>query len=197
MRAIFALCVIFATSSAQAITFEERVAAQTAIEQVSWSHRIWPADNPGPKPALTAVMPDEAIRAKVETYLRQSEALERFWQRPITASQLQAELDRIVKSTRDPGMLRELFAALGDDASLIAETLVRQTLPERLLRHWYAAEERSQERRSRRPEAAIHEAASGASVPATLAPRDAGFHRAKPPRATARTSSPREAARAT
>ena len=36
------------------ISFEDRVAAQTAIERVYWAHRVWPADNPQPKPPLEA-----------------------------------------------------------------------------------------------------------------------------------------------
>src|SRR5262245_44520557 len=82
----------FAASGVQAITLEDRVAAQTHIEQVYWNHRIWP--NPRPKPPLSAVLSDEAIRAKVDAYLRESNALERIWHRPIAASHLQAELDR-------------------------------------------------------------------------------------------------------
>ena len=35
---------------AHAVTFEERVAAQRAIEEVYWTHRIWPKENPGAKP---------------------------------------------------------------------------------------------------------------------------------------------------
>jgi hypothetical protein len=31
----------------RSLNFEERVAAQRAIEQVYWSHRIWPKENPG------------------------------------------------------------------------------------------------------------------------------------------------------
>ena len=40
----------------RAINFADRVAAQTAIEQVYWDHRIWPKENTGPKPALEGVM---------------------------------------------------------------------------------------------------------------------------------------------
>lgn len=56
------------------LTFEDRVAAQRAIEEVYWRHRIWPKENPQPKPPLTAVLSDAAIRAKVEDYLRKSNA---------------------------------------------------------------------------------------------------------------------------
>ena len=37
----------------QTLTFEDRVAAQRAIEEVYHHHRIWPTDNPQPKPPST------------------------------------------------------------------------------------------------------------------------------------------------
>lgn len=44
------------------LTLEQRVEAQRSIEQVYWNHRIWPQENPGPKPPLSAVMPDEKLQ---------------------------------------------------------------------------------------------------------------------------------------
>ena len=145
---------------ARELTFEDRVNAQKAIEQVLWNHRIWPKENPGVKPPLSAVMSDEAIRAKVEDYLRKSNALEKWWQRPITADQLQAELDRMAKNTRDPGMLQEMFKALGNDPGLIAETLARQTLADRLIHNWYASDARLHGEVKARAEAALSVCAS-------------------------------------
>jgi hypothetical protein len=55
------------------------LAAQRAVEEVYWKHRIWPAENPKPKPPLEAVMPLDAIRARVEDSLRLSNALEIYW----------------------------------------------------------------------------------------------------------------------
>jgi N-acetylneuraminic acid mutarotase len=147
--------VLVAASARSDLTFEERVAAQRAIEQVYWSHRIWPKENAAPKPPLSAVLPEAAIRAKVEDYLRASNALDRFWHRPISAANLQAELDRLARDSKDPAMLRELFAALGNDAALIAETLARQTLADRLLRVWYASDARFHVDVKRRAEAAL------------------------------------------
>src|SRR5262245_54189664 len=114
-----------AAAAPRALTFEDRVAAQRAIEQVYWSHRIWPADNPQPKPPLSEVMPDSAIRARVEDYLKKSNALASLWNHPITGPQLQAEMDRMASGTHDGAMLSELFAALGNDPFLIAECLAR------------------------------------------------------------------------
>ena len=134
---------VFANEAIQrTLTFEDRVAAQRAIEQVYWDHRIWPKENPGPKPSLTAVMPDEAIRARVEDELKKSNALEKFWHRPVTSEQLQAEMDRMAKNTRDGETLQELYGALGNDPVIIAETLARETLVDRLIRNWYSSDTR-------------------------------------------------------
>jgi hypothetical protein len=127
---------------ARDLTFEDRVKAQKAIEQVYWNHRIWPKENPGPKPPLSAVMPDTSIRTKVKDYLKKSNALEKWWRRPITAEQLQAEMNRMAEHTRAPGVLRDLFDSLGNDSSLIAETLARQTFADRLARTLYEQDQR-------------------------------------------------------
>ncbi|MGH9842948.1 MAG: Kelch repeat-containing protein [Blastocatellia bacterium] len=131
-----------ASSKRQTLTFEDRVAAQRAIEAVYHRHRIWPKDNPGPKPSLDEAMPEAVLRAKVEDYLRQSNALEIYWQRPITGEQLQAEIERMQSRTKQPEALRELWAALGDDPLVIAECLARPALAERSSREWYAPDER-------------------------------------------------------
>jgi N-acetylneuraminic acid mutarotase len=128
-------------STSQALTFERRVAAQRAIEEVFWRHRIWPTDNAEAKPSLDAVMPETATRAKVTDYLRKSNALATLWHRPITGEQLQAELNRMARDSHDPSVLQELFDALGNDAQLVAETLARQALVERFVRNWYATDD--------------------------------------------------------
>src|SRR5256886_2634582 len=66
------------------LTFAERVAYQSAIEDVYWRHRIWPKERPDPKPPLDKVMSQAQIEKKVEDYLRNSQALEDYWLRPTT-----------------------------------------------------------------------------------------------------------------
>src|SRR5205823_4728452 len=80
----------------------------------------------------------------VADYLRKSQALEDYWQRSITAEQLQAEMDRMAQHTKQPEILRELFEALGNDPFAIAECLARPALAERLLTNWYAYDQRFQ-----------------------------------------------------
>ena len=84
------------------LTFAERVSYQRAIEEVYWRHRIWPKESPDPKPSLDAVMSQAQLENKVEDYLRNSQALEDYWQTPITAEQLQAEMDRMARHTKQP-----------------------------------------------------------------------------------------------
>ncbi|HEY4273222.1 MAG TPA: hypothetical protein VGM65_14585 [Candidatus Udaeobacter sp.] len=118
--------------SQRMLTFADRVAYQRAIEEVYWRHRIWPKENAKPKPSLDEVMSQAQIEKKVEDYLRDSQALEVYWQGPITPDQLQAEMERIARDTKQPEVLQELFEALGNDPFVIAECLARPILTERL-----------------------------------------------------------------
>jgi hypothetical protein len=128
--------------SQRTLTYAERVAYQRAIEEVYWRHRIWPKERPDPKPPLDAVMSQAQLEKKVADYLRDSKALEDYWQRPITADQLQAEMERMAQHTKQPEVLRELFDALGNDPFVIAECVARAALAERLLTNWYAYDQR-------------------------------------------------------
>jgi hypothetical protein len=130
--------------SPAALTLADRVAYQRAIEDVYWRHRIWPrnpGERPDPKPSLEAVMSQAQIERKVTDYLRKSQALEDYWQRPITADQLQAEMDRLAKRTRQPEVLHDLFEALGNDPFVIAECLSRPVLAERLFESAMASQD--------------------------------------------------------
>lgn len=107
-----------ATRSIRSLTFEDRVAAQRAIEAVYHQQRIWPKDNPQPKPSLDEVLPESALRAKVTGYLRMSRALEVLAGAPLTPAQLQAELERMARQTRQPAVLGVLWAAQTHDTAM-------------------------------------------------------------------------------
>jgi hypothetical protein len=98
-----------AKASEGTLTFEERVSYQRAIEEVYWRHRIWPKERPDPKPSLDAVMSQAQPEKKVADYLHNSQALEDYWQRPITAEQLQAEM---VEWQSTPNSLRSCMNSL-------------------------------------------------------------------------------------
>ena len=153
--------------SKRTLTFAQRVSYQRAIEEVYWRHRIWPKERPDPKPSLDAVFHRAQLERKVQDYLRHSQMLEGHWQRPITAEQLQAEMDRMAKHTKQPEVLRELFKALGNDPFAIAECLARPALAERNLAV-VAPRTQPMEVSRGMVEAPIHKAAYAASASYTL-----------------------------
>lgn len=113
----------------QSLTLNERILAQTKIERVYYNHRIWPQSNPDVKPIFELMVPRDLIEQKVISSLKKSDELK------ISGQMLQAEMNRIAKTTRDPQMLKELFAALDNDPFLIAESLVRPSLAARSIRN--------------------------------------------------------------
>lgn len=122
---------------ARPITVRERIDAQRAIEHVYWRHRVWPDANPGERLPFESVFGEPVLRGRVEDYLRKESFLASRWERPIRGEDLQRELGRLVAHSRDPGTLRELFAALENDPILIAECLVLPILADRMIRDGY------------------------------------------------------------
>src|SRR2546422_2330818 len=121
---------------ARDLTFQERVAAQRAIERFYYSHQI------GTTAPFEEVVSDTVLENKVRTYLKQSVALEQFWRTPVTAEMLRAEMERIITDTRMPEGLQELYAALGNDRFLVAECVARATLVRRLVHNFFPKDER-------------------------------------------------------
>src|SRR5690242_17208601 len=131
LLALICCMLAFGQSSSAALSFQERVRYQKAIEQVYWQHNIWPADNPQPKPGLETILSAKQIENKTRDYLAKANALGVYFDKPITSQQLQAEIDRMARETKDAVMLRELWAALGNDPYLVAECLARPLLIDR------------------------------------------------------------------
>jgi N-acetylneuraminic acid mutarotase len=119
---------------ARDLTFEERVKAQEAIERVRYSHQE------GATRSFEQAFARAPLEEKVRTYLKESVAVERFWNSPITAEMLERELQRMGGGTRMPDRLAELFAALGNDPVLIQECLARPALVDRMARNLFDAD---------------------------------------------------------
>lgn len=150
----------FQVTSAQDLTHghfdrPQRIACQTIIEDLRWSHRIWPEANPAPKPERREVLRDARIAAQVDDSLRQEAALQEGYGVTITDAMLQAELARMARSTKAPERLQELFDALGNDPRTIAECLARPALVERRLYNSYVWDNRRHGALRARAEAAL------------------------------------------
>ena len=126
------LCATSGAVIARDLAFEERVKAQKAIEQVYRSHQIG-ATRPFEEAATR-----EVIEGKVREYLEETAALREIWSVEVTAEMLEKETARLLRETRMPARLRELFAALEDDPFLVQECLARPVLVDRLARGFYA-----------------------------------------------------------
>ena len=126
-----------------AVSFAERVECQRAIEKIYWQYRIWPKENPQPKPSFEQIMNEKDLQAKVEDTLRKTRALDYYWNKNITAEQLNEEMIRMAQHTKKPEMLRDLWNALNNDPHLIAECLARPLLADRNIRNSYDYDKRS------------------------------------------------------
>ncbi len=108
------------------LDFRDRVAAQEAIE------RLYHAARQGSARTFEDLVPLAVIEAKVRRQMEQLAALEQLRRRPVTADDLRTELKRIVRDTRDPARLQELFALLDHDPLLLHEVIARPALVGRL-----------------------------------------------------------------
>lgn len=122
------------------LTLAERAACTAALERERAAWRAEWAASQGLVPAPA----DEDALARVAAQragdeARRSAALASAGT-PVTASALQAELERIAHDTLMPDRLQRLFAVLGDDARLAAECLARPLVAERELRALHAAQ---------------------------------------------------------
>ena len=123
-------------------TLEQRLAARRSVEEVYSRSRLWPASNKEPRPTPADSFSEAALERQVTDALRKSKALELFWDQPITPRALQAEIARMARDTKDPKRLRDVWAALNNDPTAIAETLARPFLADARLRDLYAFDER-------------------------------------------------------
>ncbi|UCF81106.1 MAG: hypothetical protein JSV08_01400 [Acidobacteriota bacterium] len=122
-------------ASGAELSFEERLYYQERIERVYYNHRT------GAKPPFEETLSRETLANKVEKHLLQSALVEEQAQRgrsyALDEERLQRELERICRSTKAPGVLKELFAALDNNAYLVKEILVRPILAEKMTRALY------------------------------------------------------------
>lgn len=169
LAALLSLGPATAAAAQATLSFEQRVACREKVEDVYWAHRLWPRENRAPKPPREAVVPRSAIARRVEESLRYEAALSGVWGRPLTPEVVQAEIDREARSTRDPAMLRALWAALGNDPNLVAECLVRPELAERRIQELYAEDRALHATTRRRAESELAAATAGGGLEALRA----------------------------
>ena len=140
--AVAALLQVCAATHAKApiskLSMKARITCHAAIEKVRWNNRIWPESNPGPKPAFEDMVSDAWLREQAQDSVRMTRAGKSQYSISVTPQLLQDELNRMVRNSRDPHTLGELFAAVGNDPYKIVECLVRPELSKSLLQNAFA-----------------------------------------------------------
>jgi hypothetical protein len=106
------------------LSIQRLVAGQRDLDRLAWNYRLWPESNPQSKPAFDLALPISATQQRVLDTRRLISALRSRWNDSLAASELQNELKRMVKNSKDPARLRERFEALGYDPALIYPLIV-------------------------------------------------------------------------
>src|SRR4030042_4139175 len=131
----------FVQQGSYALTFQDRVDCSKAIERISYKNRLW-SHKTITKPSFEQAVSEDIIKSRVIDVMKKSNAMEHYWQHPITGEMLQSEIDRMAKSTRNPDMLQQIWDALNNDPHVIAECLARPILVEKLIRNYYVSDRR-------------------------------------------------------
>ncbi|MFZ5983648.1 MAG: Kelch repeat-containing protein [Acidobacteriota bacterium] len=112
-----------------------------------------------------------AAEKRCDDALLKSAACEQVFGIRITAKALQAELDRMVRETQRPDILRSLFEAVDHDAASAAEVIARPLLADRLLRSAYANDKKMHEEAWRDAERILEEVKAGRPWPEGIGSR--------------------------
>jgi N-acetylneuraminic acid mutarotase len=115
------------SAATRTLTFEERVAAEAAIERVRYAHQR------DASRSFADAIPDRLARENVLRFLEQTRVLHEVFGTTATAAMLERETVRIAANTHLPGRLAEVNDALGNDPFLVKECFVRPRLIETLL----------------------------------------------------------------
>lgn len=125
------------------LSIQRLVAGQRDLDRLAWNHRLWPESNPQSKPAFDLALPMSATEQRVLDTRRLISALRTRWNDPLAVSELQNELKRMVRNSKDPARLRERFVALGYDPALIYPLIVEPVVAARRARLAFERDPRS------------------------------------------------------
>jgi hypothetical protein len=114
--------------STEACDLTALLSDRQAVERVYHAHRT------GAKLPFQEAIRLEDLQRMVEVDLLKEEALKLVYRTEIGANDVQAEVDRINRTTRAPEVLAELKAALGNDPVRFARAVVKPLLVDRKLR---------------------------------------------------------------
>lgn len=117
--------------------YDSRIACEYKIQEEKWANSHWPVENDSPKPAFTEIADQENIKKIVLSNLKKETVLQEHFGITFTAHQIQTELNRIVQQTKAADRLKKLFKTFDNNATTIAECLVRPGLVNKTFEYQY------------------------------------------------------------
>lgn len=104
------------------------VQCKTKLDELKWSHNLWPKENKTPKPPFSDIVKPDQIRKTVLESLKMEAVLLNTFNFEVTPAMLQHDLDRMAKNTKDPKRLKELFTVFNNDPMTIVQCVSRPYL---------------------------------------------------------------------
>lgn len=139
---------------------ESLLADRRAIEAVYHAHRH------DPKPAFEDVLPPAKLERLVRRDLCRQALLRTIYRETLTEEDVQKEIERIHRTTRAPGILEEIMAALDHDPQRLARAFIRPRLVARRLRSRFVNDTRMHAEGRRQADAARAALLTGNDTPA-------------------------------
>ncbi|MBX3725699.1 MAG: hypothetical protein KF823_07245 [Xanthomonadales bacterium] len=110
-------------AQADATQAESLADCLASVEAVYQAARIWPDENPGPRPDASAHLQRQRSQEQARDLPLMAGVLQQRYGLRITAGDVQRELDRMAQQSVAPDRLAALFAALDDDPQRAARCL--------------------------------------------------------------------------
>lgn len=120
-------------SDSMEVKVNELVRCQLDIKRLEWSYNIWPEENKQVKPNFDDVANMDQLRQMVVQNLEMEYLLLDFFGYELTPEIIQNEMDRMSLNTKDSKRLKEMFNALGNDSTRIANCIVKPSLVKRTI----------------------------------------------------------------
>lgn len=131
-----------------ALTLNERVACNSAIESVRWSNRTWFESQDQAKPAFDQIVSRQALEDQAYRVLQLSHRLRSTWDAKPSEGEFTREIQRMQTFSGKPEVLAQMFEALNHDQQLIEECLVRPIWVEHQMARIYRSQLGSSQGRS-------------------------------------------------
>jgi N-acetylneuraminic acid mutarotase len=116
---------------------DKLVECKTAIDELNWSHSLWPKENKSPKPLFKDMVDKQELLNSINNRLKMQAVLFDKFNIEITPTMLQNDLNRMAVNTKNAKRLKQLFSLLGNNPKTITECVSKPFLVKKTFEHHY------------------------------------------------------------